>query len=152
MIYENIKRDMNLALKANNKFERLVLADMAAAIEKGATAGKVRVDITDQMAEDALIKYKKTVQEMIDTCPDTEQYAERHAEHATRMEIVKRYAPETIEDSATIENLIREIISNNNIEIDIKNKGKIMKVVMPELKQKRCDMKTAQEILTKLFN
>ena len=151
MIYENIKRDMNDALKNNDKFARMVLADMVASIEKGATAGKTRVEITDQMAEDALVKYQKTVQDMIDTCPNTEAYAARLDEYKARMEIVKQYAPQIMNDPAEIEKLIIDICSNSGIEMIAKNKGQIMKTVMPILKQSRCDMKIAQGLIGKML-
>lgn len=145
--YERIKADMTDALKMGDKPRRLVLADIVAAIDKAATAGKTRVEITDLLVDEVLIKYKKTVQEMIDTCPDTEQYAARKAEYIYNMTIVDRYAPQMITDKNEIVNLINEILYANEIPVAMQNKGKIMKTVMPILKMRNCDMKVAQEAL-----
>jgi uncharacterized protein YqeY len=149
--YERIKADMTDALKMGDKPRRLVLADIVAAIDKAATAGKTRVEITDLLVDEVLIKYKKTVQEMIDTCPDTEQYAARKAEYIYNMTIVDKYAPQMITDEKEIEHLITEICNTNELEINFENRGKIMKTVMPILKMRNCDLKVAQTVLKNII-
>ena len=146
--YESIKADMTLALKEGNKTRRLVLADIVATIDKAATAGKTRVEITDSFVNDVLTKYKKTVQEMIDTCPDSEQYADRKQEYIANMAVVNEYAPKLIDDENEIIHLIKEICFANKIELAISNKGAIMKTVMPILKSKNCDMRVAQKAIS----
>lgn len=149
--YENIKSDMNNALKVGDKARRAVLADMIAAIDKASVAGKTRVEITDLFVNEVLIKYKKTVQEMIDTCPDTEQYAARKAEYIANMAVVDEYAPQMITDEAVILNLINETLYQHEISVALQNRGMVMKTVMPVLKMRNCDMKIAQEVLKKMF-
>lgn len=149
--YETIKADMTQALKDGNKARRAILADMVASIDKASTAGKTRLEITDTLVNEVLIKYKKTAQEMIDTCPDTEQYASRKAEYVYNMTVVNEYAPQMITDATEISKLISEICNENGIEINPANRGIIMKTVMPVLKSKNCDMKTAQETIKTLF-
>lgn len=149
--YERIKADMTDALKMGDKPRRLVLADIVAAIDKAAVAGKTRVEITDLLVDEVLIKYKKTVQEMIDTCPDTEQYAERKVEYIYNMSIVDRYAPQMITDEKEIEHLITEICYGNKFEMNSANRGQIMKTVMPILKMRNCDMKVAQSVLKNII-
>lgn len=149
--YENIKSDMNNALKVGDKARRAVLADMIAAIDKASVAGKTRVEITDLFVNDVLIKYKKTVQEMIDTCPDTEQYAARKAEYIANMAVVDEYAPQMITDEAVILNLINETLYQHEISVALQNRDVVMKTVMPVLKMRNCDMKIAQEVLKKMF-
>lgn len=150
-IYETIKTDMTKALKEGNKERRAVLADIVAAIDKASIAGKTRVEITDQLTNEVLTKCKKTVQEMIDTCPDTEQYAARKAEYIANMAIVNEYAPKLIDDENEIFQLISEIMYNNNLRNAPENKGAVMKTVMPALKAANCDMKIAQTVLGRLF-
>ena len=136
---------------AGDKARRAVLADMIAAIDKASVAGKTRVEITDLFVNDVLIKYKKTVQEMIDTCPDTEQYAARKAEYIANMAVVDEYAPQMITDEAVILNLINETLYQHEISVALQNRGMVMKTVMPVLKMRNCDMKIAQEVLKKMF-
>ena len=150
-IYEKIKNDMNESLKNGNKARRTVLADIVAAIDKASTSGKTRIEITNALVNEVLTKYKKTVQEMIDTCPDTEQYAARKAEYIANMTVVNEYAPQMITDKMKIINLIDEILFKNEIPATMQNKGKIMKTVMPILKTYNCDMKIAQKVLNELI-
>lgn len=150
-IYETIKADMTKALKDGNKERRAVLADIVAAIDKASIAGKARVEITDQLTNEVLTKYKKTVQEMIDTCPDTEQYAARKAEYVANMAIVNEYAPKLIKDESELEVLIKQLCTEIGAELIPANKGSIMRIVMPALKTRNCDMKVAQGVLNKLF-
>ena len=145
--YESIKAEMTTALKNGDKLRRLTLADMVATIDKAATSGKKRVEITDAFVDEVLLKYKKTVQEMVDTCPDTEKYAEKKAEYLMKLAIAAEYAPTVIDDIDEIKKMIYLWGCGNQVSIVSQNKGVIMKMIMPWLKQNNCDMKVAQEAL-----
>ena len=149
--YESIKAEMTAALKSGDKLRRLTLADMVATIDKAATSGKKRVEITDAFVDEMLLKYKKTVQEMVDTCPNTEKYAEKKAEYLMKLAIAAEYAPKVIDDSCEIEKLILNFACENNLVLTKSNKGAIMKVIMPFLKQNNCDMKVANGVLDKVI-
>ena len=145
--YESIKAEMTAALKSGDKLRRLTLADMVATIDKAATSGKKRVEITDAFVDEVLLKYKKTVQEMVDTCPDTEKYAEKKAEYLMKLAIAAEYAPKVIDDVDEIKKMIYLWGCGNQVSIVTQNKGIIMKAIMPWLKQNHCDMRAAQEAL-----
>lgn len=145
--YESIKADMTTALKNGDKLRRLTLADMVATIDKAATSGKKRVEITDAFVDEVLLKYKKTVQEMIDTCPDNEKYANKKTEYRTKLAIALEYTPKVIDDKDEIVKMINHWGICNSVSICSGNKGIIMKNVMPFLKKEGCDMKIAQEAL-----
>ena len=145
--YEVIKAEMTAALKSGDKLRRLTLADMVATIDKAATSGKTRVEITDAFVDEVLTKYKKTVQEMVDTCPDTEKYAEKKAEYLMKLAIAAEYAPTVIDDVDEIKKMIYLWGCGNCVSIVTQNKGIIMKMIMPWLKQNHCDMRVAQEAL-----
>ena len=149
--YESIKADMTTALKNGNKLRRLTLADMVATIDKAATSGKKRVEITDAFVNEVLLKYKKTVQEMIDTCPDTEKYAEKKAEYLMKLVITEEYAPKIIDNKDEIIKMINYWGVCNAVSIVSQNKSIIMKNVMPFLKKEGCDMKIAQEALKEVM-
>ena len=145
--YESIKAEMTAALKSGDKLRRLTLADMVATIDKAATSGKKRVEITDVFVDEVLLKYKKTVQEMVDTCPDTEKYAEKKAEYLMKLAIAAEYAPKVIDDKNEIVKMINLWGISNAVSITSGNRGVIMKNIMPFLKSQGCDMKAAQEAL-----
>lgn len=152
--YETIKADMTAALKSGDKLRRLTLADMVATIDKTATSGKTRVEITDAFVDEVMMKYKKTVQEMVDTCPDgaadSKRDAElkaRKAEYLMKLAIATEYAPTVIDDVDEIKKMINLWGCGNQVSIVTQNKGIIMKAIMPWLKQNHCDMRAAQEAL-----
>ena len=149
--YESIKAEMTTALKNGDKLRRLTLADMVATIDKAATSGKKKVEITDAFVDEVLLKYKKTIQEMVDTCPDTEKYAEKKAEYLMKLAIAAEYAPKVIDNPCEVEKLILNFACKNNLTLTKSNKGAIMKVIMPFLKQNNCDMKIANGILNKVI-
>lgn len=147
--YETLKADMTTALKEGNKALRLTIADMVASIDKATTAGKSRVMITDALVDEVLLKYRKTVKEMISTCPDDEKYATRKAEYLAKLAIVERYAPKVIDDVDEIVKMINYWGICNAVSITSGNKGVIMKNVMPFLKKSGCDMAAAKTALDK---
>lgn len=145
--YESIKAEITAALKNGDKLRRLTLADMVATIDKVATSGKKRVEITDAFVDEVLLKYKKTVQEMVDTCPDTEKYAEKKTEYLMKLAIVAEYTPKVIDDKNEIVKMINYWGICNAVSITSGNKNILMKNVMPFLKKEGCDMKVAKEAL-----
>ena len=147
--YEVLKADMTTALKNCERERRLTIADMVATIDKAATSGKTRVEITDAFVDEVLTKYKKIVQEMVDTCPA--ERAELKAQYENKLAIVTEYAPKTIDDPSEVEKLILDFSCDNGLVLTKGNKGAIMKTLMPFLKQNNCDMKVANEILSQVI-
>lgn len=146
MTLEFLQKEMQNALKNNDKLRRMVLGDIIASIQKVSTAGKKKVEITEIMVNEALIKYQKTVQEMIDTCP--EDRVDTLLGYKSRMEIVKEYAPQMITNPKEIKTMITA--AAGDMELSPANRGAFMKTVMPTLKGK-VDMKIANQIITDMF-
>lgn len=147
--YETIKADMTKALKDGDKERRLTLADIVATIDKTSTSGKTRLEITDVLVDEVLIKYKKTIQEMVDGCPADR--TKLKAEYENKLAITLEYAPKVVDDPFEVETLILNFACDNNLVLTKSNKGAIMKVIMPFLKQNNCDMKVANGVLNKVI-
>ena len=147
--YETLKADMTKALKDGDKERRLTLADIVATIDKTSTSGKTRLEITDALVNEVLIKYKKTIQEMIDGCPADR--TKLKAEYENKLAITLEYAPKVVDDPVEVETLILNFACDNNLVLTKSNKGAIMKAIMPFLKQNNCDMKVANTILNKVI-
>ena len=147
--YETLKADMTKALKDGDKERRLTLADIVATIDKAATSGKTRIEITDALVDEVLIKYKKTIQEMVDGCPADR--TKLKAEYENKLAITLEYAPKVVDDPFEVETLILNFACENNLVLTKSNKSAIMKVIMPFLKQNNCDMKVANTILNKVI-
>lgn len=147
--YETLKADMTKALKDGDKERRLTLADIVATIDKTSTSGKTRLEITDALVDEVLIKYKKTIQEMVDGCPADR--TKLKAEYENKLAITLEYAPKVVDDPFEVETLILNFACENNLVLTKSNKGAIMKVIMPFLKQNNCDMKVANGVLNKVI-
>ena len=90
-----------------------------------------------------ILKSKKTAKEQLDSCPD--ERAELKAEYQYNYDVICEYAPKMMSDDE-----IRQFLRDNFAEaLATKNKGAIMKAVMPALKGK-ADGKAINAIVAEL--
>ena len=125
-----------VAMKNKDKLRKETISTLIDAVNKASIGPKGRIEITDESVDTAIIKEKKIVQEMIDTCPADR--VETLQEYKLRLAIINEFAPQLITDTQEIENFIRSL----GIELTKANRGNVMK----ELKGK-VDMKTANRVL-----
>ena len=147
MNYQVLKEDSNNALKQGNKLRRLVLSDICASIEASSIKQKSRTAITDELVDEVLIKYKKTIQEMIDTCPVDVQHSDKLAEYKAKMAIVEEYTPKMITDYQEIYDMVSCWITKTCFT----NKGAFIKSLMPECKKAHMDMKVANQVINDIW-
>lgn len=133
------------AMKSGDKERIKVLNDIIVLIQKEQTKGRVKVEATEDMVMACALKAQKILEEMVATCPDTPEYAKRRNEYCAQLTIATEYAPQLITDEAEIKNMIWNALGNN-IELTKKNKGVVMKTVMPALKGK-VDMAIANKVI-----
>lgn len=149
MTLEMLQSAKIAATKARDTATKRVLSDMIDACQKASITSKGRVEITEQLVDESLIKYQKTVQEMIDTCPSS--YEDKLKQYKADMEIVKQYAPQLITDKETIANIVKEIAGAQGIELVKANRGALMRSISAELKGK-ADMKIVSAIVGDILN
>jgi uncharacterized protein YqeY len=143
MTLEKLQSEMVQAMKNKDKLRKSVLAGMIDAVKKASMTNNGRVEITEQLVDEVLLKYKKMVQEQIDTCPADR--IETLEEYKAQMTVVAEFAPTLITDETEIRYLILDIV-NNEMEFSKANRGKIMKVIAPALKGK-VDMGVVNKVL-----
>jgi len=143
MTLEILQSEMIQAMKNKDKTRKSVLSSLVDAVKKASMTNKGRIEITEQLVDETLLKYKKMVQEMIDTCPIDR--AETLEEYKAQMAIVAEFAPTLITDEVEIHKLIIDVV-NNEIEFTKSNRGKIMKIIAPVLKGK-VDMGVVNKVL-----
>ena len=124
------------AMKNKDVRRKNVLSEIIDTCQKAVITPKGRLELTEQIANESLIKYQKMVQEMIDTCPSSR--TDLLDEYKANMEIVKEYAPKLLTDEKEIE----DYISALGFDLVPANRSLIMK----ELKGK-ADMKIANKVL-----
>ena len=148
MTLERLQAEMIAAMKANQRRRKDVLSSSIAAIKKAAIDKRAKDNITEALVDEVLTKEKKTLKEMIDTCPADREDLLNDYEH--KYMIISEYAPKFITDEVEIKNLVLDTL-DSEIELSVKNKGVIMKTVMPVLKGK-VDMQIANKVITELLN
>ena len=143
MQMEQLQKDMIAAMKAKDKPRKEAISSLVSAVKKAAIDAGCRDDIKEDMVDQVILKELKTVKEQIDTCP-----AEREdlkAEYQFRYDVIQEYAPSLMSEDE-IRNFIMEKFADIVAQ---KNKGMIMKNVMPELKGK-ADGKLINQVVAKL--
>ena len=148
MKLENLQAARTTAMKTGDMATKNVLSNMIDACQKAAITSKGRVEITEQLVDEVLIKYQKTIQEMIDTCPtDRTELMEKYT---AEMAVVKEYAPQLITDIQTIKDRMSVLIVNAGLVPDKKSKGAIMKLASAEFKGK-ADMKIVSQVIAEML-
>lgn len=133
------------AMKAGEKARVKVLNDIIVLVQKEQTKGKVKIEATEEMVAACATKAQKTLEEMVATCPTTAEYAERLADYTAQLAIATEYAPKMTTDPEEIARMVVDALGGT-IEMTIRNKGQIMRVVMPVLKGK-ADMAVANRVI-----
>ena len=143
MTLEKLQSEMIQAMKNKDKIRKSVLSGMIDSVKKASMTNNGRIEITEQLVDEVLLKYKKMVQEQIDTCPADR--LETLEEYKSQMTIVTEFAPTLITDENEIRNMILDAV-NGDIEFSKSNRGKIMKVIAPIFKGK-ADMSVVNKVV-----
>ena len=143
MDFKTLQKDMMQAMKDRDKQRKDSISALVSAAKKLAIDAGCRDDIPDSMVDQAIMKELKSVKEQVETCPADR--TELLTEYKARMAVMEEYAPKLMsaeEVAAFINEKFADVVAS-------KNKGLIMKTVMPELKGK-ADGKVINEIVGKL--
>jgi len=143
MTFETLHNDMVAAMKARDKARKAVLSTLISDVKKAAIDAGSRDDIGEALVDQVLLKSKKTAQEQLDTCPA--ERAELKAEYQYAYDVICEYAPVMMSDDE-----IRAFLLEGFAELlATRNKGQIMKAIMPALKGK-ADGKVINAIVAEL--
>lgn len=130
MNFDTLQKDMVAAMKARDKDRKETISSLIAAVKKLAIDEGKRDDIPDELVDRAVLKELKTVKEQIDTCPSDR--IELKEQYEFRKSVIEEYAPKMLSEDE-----IKEVLNEKFADIvATKDKGKIMKAVMAELKGK----------------
>lgn len=143
MNIKTLQTDMIAAMKAKDKATKESISALIQAVKKVAIDEGCREDIPEDMVDRVILKEMKTVKEQIDTCPADRE--ELRAEYQARYDVFSKYAP-VLMSAEEIEAELKEKFAD---VIATKNKGMIMKEVMPAFKG-RADGKVINQTVAKL--
>lgn len=145
MLFDDLKKAMVEAMKEKNKEKKdaisaLIDASKKVVIDKGGDREHIPDDIVNQV----ILKEIKTIDEQISTCPaDRSDLLDAFKKRKSFIEV---YAPKMLskdEILKIINDKFKDVVAS-------KNKGAIMKAIMPELKGK-ADGKLINEIIEGLL-
>lgn len=143
MTFEKLQQDMIAAMKARDTDRKEVLSSLVSATKKAAIDKQCRDNITEEIVDAAILKELKTAKEQIDTCPPERE--ELMAKYQYNYDVIASYAPQMMSEEeirATLEKDFADVIAT-------KNKGQIMKTIMPAFKGK-ADGKLINQIVAEL--
>lgn len=130
MTFEQLQKDMITAMKARDKVRKDAISALVSAAKKVAIDEGCRENISEEIVDRVILKEIKSVKEQLDSCPASR--TDLLEEYQARYDIFSEYAPKMLsaeEVEAFITERFAELVAS-------KNKGMIMKNVMPELKGK----------------
>lgn len=148
MTLEILQSAKTEAMKNKDLVRKEAISAMIDAVQKASITSKGRIEITEQLTNEVLIKYQKTIQEMIDTCPADR--TELLAKYTAEMAVVKEFAPQLITDLQTIKDRIFVLVMDAGLVPDKKSKGAIMKLASAEFKGK-ADMKIVSQVVAEML-
>lgn len=148
MKLETLQAAMIAAMKNKDKERKDTLSSLIGAVKKTAIDKLCKDNITEDLVGEVILKEKKTVQEMIDTCPV--ERTDLLKQYTERLKVIDEFAPVLMTDEEEIKNTITTLLSDNQIEVMKANKGQIMKTIMPVMKGK-ADMKIVNKVIEEML-
>ena len=144
---DEVRADMVKAMKAGDKESKETLSMLLAALKNKAI--DKRSDLTAEEETQVILKEIKQTKETLEMTPADR--TEIIDECNKRLAVLEQYAPKMM-DEAEIRAVIDATLSEVGIEApEAKDKGKIMKVLMPKVKVKY-DGKLVNDILMTYMN
>lgn len=144
MTLDVLQKEMVAAMKNKDKARKDTISALIGAIKKTAIDEKCKENIPEELVDRIILKEKKTVQEMIDTCPADR--TETLTEYTQRMKVIDEFAPHMMNEDEVRAAVYRIIKTTDILQ---SGKGAIMKVVMPKLKGK-ADGKVINKIVSEI--
>ena len=143
---DEVRSAMVAAMKAGDKETKETLSLLLSALKNKAI--DKRADLTPEEEIQVVLKEIKQTKETLELTPaDRTDIIE---ECNARIAVLEQYAPKMM-DEAEIQEVISSVLAELGIEAPTpKDKGRIMKVIMPKVKGK-ADVKLVNEVLTKMF-
>lgn len=144
---DEVRSAMVAAMKAGDKERKATLSALLTALKNKAI--DKRADLTAEEEVQVILKEIKQTKETIDTTPaDRTDIIE---ECEKRLAVLEEYAPKMM-DEEEIKTVIRDVLNDLGIEAPTaKDKGKIMKELMPKVKGK-ADGKLVNELVASFMS
>ena len=140
MTLEKLQAEMIAAMKSKNKLRKETISSIIQAVKKFGIDNMCKDNITEEQINAVILKEKKTMQEMIDTCPEDREDLSRS--YKSKMMIIDEFAPTLM----TSKNEIQDFVNSLDIELTKANRSIIMKALKGKV-----DMKIANQIVSSML-
>lgn len=121
MTLDTLQAAMIASMKTGDKNRKVAISNYIAAIKKAAIDKGCRDNISEEFVNTELIKIKKSVQEQVDTCPETR--SDLMEKYKAELEIINEFAPALISNPNRIAEILRDEYEGS---IDKKNLMKFL--------------------------
>ena len=138
MTLDTLQAAMIASMKTGDKNRKVAISNYIAAIKKAAIDKGCRDNISEEFVNTELIKIKKSVQEQVDTCPETR--LDLLEKYKAELEIINEFAPALISNPSRIAEILRDEYEG---PIDKKN---LMKFLNTNFRG-RMDMSVAAKVV-----
>lgn len=149
MTIERLEAARDIARKGGDKARLLVLNDILATVRRAETAGKKKVELTESMIDEALLKYRKMLKDGIAQLPVG---AELRETYEKQLSILMEFCPCVVDDEAAIKEMIEVALQLHGVCISKKNKGMVMKTLMPIFKKNHVDTDVAMPLIDSMIS
>ena len=144
---EEVRADMVKAMKAGDKETKETLSMLLAALKNKAM--DKRADLTPEEETQVIMKEIKQTKETLEMTPSDR--TEIIDECTKRLAVLEQYAPKMM-DEAEIKEIVASVLAEMGLDAPTaKDKGKIMKNLMPKVKGK-ADGKLVNEIVSSFMS
>ncbi|MDB5052264.1 MAG: GatB/YqeY protein [Bacilli bacterium] len=144
-IKQQLTEDMKTAMRAKDRTLLGIIRMVKNEIDKREI--DTRKELTDAEAIDAITSYKKVVNQQLEYAVQANDQ-ERIDEFNNELEVVSSYLPKQLSEQE-VEEVIQTLINANGFS-GVKDKGNLMKLLMPEVKGK-ADGKLVSDLVAKLL-
>ena len=141
MTLDFLQKEMIAAMKNKDKERKNTISSLVQAVQKFGIDNKCKDNITEAQIDAVILKEKKTMQEMIDTCPSDR--VETLEEYKTKLAIINEFAPSLMDNEEDIKNFIQKM----GLELVKNNRGKIMAAL-----KGKADMKVANKVVSSMIS
>lgn len=141
MTLDFLQKEMIAAMKNKDKERKNTISSLVQAVQKFGIDNKCKDSVTEDQINAVILKEKKTVQEMIDTCPADR--VETLEEYKAKLAIINEFAPSLMDNEEDIKNFIQE----TGLELVKSNRGKIMAAL-----KGKADMKIANKVVGSMIS
>lgn len=139
---ERLQKEMVKALKEGNKFRKLTLSTLISAVKKAGIDAGCRENIPNEMVIQVLKKEKKNLVDTVEKFPDMP--VEKKKEYIDQALIIDEFVPLEICNEKQIEDILRTVAKEEDMEIIKANQGKFMKIL-------KADYNVNMKVVSRVF-